>query len=145
MCVLRATTASSKSLRSCFRPETGASRRRANADALPGIASTRLDTHLAAGWNDFHNPRMNGVSTVARLVEIALLDTDAGVAAGFRNPCASSTRVGAPGDGPRLSCCHYTRLGACRRAAPRFFTKQVGALDHRIPLVVGTVPRLHAR
>ena len=49
MCVLRATTASSKSLRSCFRPEAGASRWRGNADALPGIASTRLDTQLAAG------------------------------------------------------------------------------------------------
>jgi len=34
---------------SCFRPEGGASRRRANADALPAIASTRLDTHLAVG------------------------------------------------------------------------------------------------
>jgi hypothetical protein len=38
--------------RGCFRPEGGVSRRRANADALPGIASTRLDTHLAAGSDE---------------------------------------------------------------------------------------------
>jgi hypothetical protein len=36
----------------CFRPEAGAGRPRANADALPGIASTRYDTHLAAGSDE---------------------------------------------------------------------------------------------
>ena len=44
---------------------------------------------------------------------VVLLDTDAEGAAGFRTPCASSTR-----DGRRLSCCHNTRLGACCRQPP---------------------------
>jgi hypothetical protein len=44
--------ASEPPARERFRPEAGASRWRANADALPGIASTRLDTHLAAGSDD---------------------------------------------------------------------------------------------
>jgi len=49
---------------------------------------------------------------------VVLLDTDAEGAAGFRTPCASSTRVGGPRDGRRLSCCHNTRLGACCRQPP---------------------------
>jgi hypothetical protein len=36
----------------CSRPEVGASRRRPNADASPGIASARHDTHLTAGSDE---------------------------------------------------------------------------------------------
>ena len=46
---------------------------------------------------------------------LSLLNSDVEVAAGFPNPCASSTRVGRPRDGRRLSCCHNTRL---RRVLP---------------------------
>jgi hypothetical protein len=46
------------------------------------------------------------------LLPFVHLDTDAGVAAGFRNPCARSPQVGVPCDGRGLSYCHNTRLGA---------------------------------
>ena len=46
----------------------------------------------------------------SRVPGLVLLNTDAEAAAGFLNPCASSTRVGGPRDGRRLSCCHDTRL-----------------------------------
>jgi len=45
----------------------------------------------------------------------SLLNSDVEVAAGFPNPCASSTRVGRPRDGRRLSRSHNTRL---RRVLP---------------------------
>jgi hypothetical protein len=54
-----------------------------------------------------------------------LLNTAAEVVAGFRNPCASSTRVGGPCDGRRLSCSHNTRLGGVLPAAP--FRHRAGA------------------
>ncbi|MGZ6638835.1 MAG: hypothetical protein ACXVII_39035, partial [Solirubrobacteraceae bacterium] len=44
---------------------------------------------------------------------------------GFRNPCASSTRVGGPRDRRRLSCCHNTVLGACCWQPP--FRQRAGA------------------
>jgi len=58
------------------------------------------------------------------------LSTDAEVAVGFRNPCASSARVDGTSDGQRLSCCHNTRFGACRRRS-RFVTEQ--RARHRSP------------
>jgi hypothetical protein len=61
----------------------------------------------------------------ATLSPFVLLNSDAGVAAGFRNPCASSTRVGGPRDGRRLSCCHNTGLGACCWQPP--FRHRAGA------------------
>jgi hypothetical protein len=54
----------------------------------------------------------------AALPDLVHLDIDVEVAAGFRNPYASRTRVGGPRDDRRLSCCHNTRLGAYCRQPP---------------------------
>jgi hypothetical protein len=59
------------------------------------------------------------------LLLVVHLHTNAGVAAGFRNPCASSTRVGGPRDGRRLSRCRNTGLGACCWQPP--FRHRAGA------------------
>ena len=64
--------------------------------AQPG----RLSPTLLTGLDDFHNPRMNAVSTVERLVEIVQRDNAQTRALRARNPWQSS-RVG------------YTPAGGC--------------------------------
>ena len=67
---------------------------------------------------------------------VVLHNTDVEVAAGFRNRCASSTRVGGLRDGRCLSCVTPSwraPLGGPGQRQPRFVTEQVCAIDHLAP------------
>lgn len=99
------------SQRACGRPIRG--EWQALRGRSRGGAPTRGHARIAAGRDDFHNCWSRAVPTVGRRSQIVLLNNDAEVAAGFRNPCASSTRVGVSRDGRGWSYCHNTRLRAC--------------------------------
>ena len=67
---------------------------------------------------------------MAELSRLVLLDTEPEVAAGLRNPCASSTRMGGPRDAG--VCSVVTTPGSgCAVDGPSFVTEQVRALDGR--------------
>ena len=98
----------------------------AAAAASPRRAAPRPTRRLRRGSSTCGPPgRCSSLASALRRLVVVHLDTDAGVTAGFRNPRASSTRVGGPRDSRLLSCCHNTGLRACCWQPP--FRHRAGA------------------